>query len=85
MSFFYKHLSEEEKEDIRLEAKKIMDSFGEKLSVLGDLPEEGGIFREESYREEKKNFCEGKEFRKRIFKNAKNKNEDFIIAEKKKW
>lgn len=85
MSFLYKELDEKEKEKINLEAKSIMDSFGKKLSSLKNLPEEGSIEREESFREETLDYPCDENLKQNILNNAKLKNKDFIIAEKKKW
>ena len=85
MDFLWHSVSEQEKKDIQKQAKKIMDSFSKKLSDLDKKAEEPVIERGEGMREEQ----EGKEcdetFREILFKNAPNKNDDFIKAEKKKW
>jgi len=81
--FLWHKVSEKEKEDIKKQAKGIMDSFSKKLSKLKDIPEPV-IEREECERQE----GEGKslELDKEImFENAPNKNKDFILAEKKTW
>jgi len=77
-------MDEKKKEEIRKEAKEILDNFAKALDAVKikekDLKVEIGGFREEGL------GMEGnKEFRKRMFANAKNKDKDFIIAEKKKW
>ncbi len=89
MDFLFHKVSEEEKEKIKKEAKSIMDSFSEKLTrIEKKLPKEDGIERPESEREEKEPACYSecnKDFRDRMFNNAPEKNENFIIAEKKGW
>jgi len=85
MSFLHKKLDEKDKEKIKEDVKEIVDTFGSVLSSLSDLAEEGSIERKNSFREEKKDFHNDSSFRKKMFKNSKNKNKDFIIAEKKKW
>jgi Asp-tRNA(Asn)/Glu-tRNA(Gln) amidotransferase C subunit len=77
-------ISEEKRESIRKEAKQILDNFGktlEKVKFKEKKKEKGvGGFREEGKGQEGE-----KDFRERMFKNAPNKGEDSIIAEKKKW
>lgn len=85
MSFLHKKLEEEDRKKIKEDVKKIVDSFGDVLNSLENLPEEGFIQRASSFREEKKEFFKDLNFRERIFENSKNKNKNFLIAEKKKW
>jgi Asp-tRNA(Asn)/Glu-tRNA(Gln) amidotransferase C subunit len=85
MDFLFHTLSEKEREDIRKEAKRILDSFSEKLSKVKVSEEDPLIKRKFSEREEKEGVDSEEGFRERIFENAPNKNSDFIIAEKKKW
>jgi len=77
-------INEAKREEIRKGAKKILDNFaktleGVKLSEKKEVAGVGG-FRVEG--EGKKG---NEEFRKAMFANAPNKNEDNLIAEKKKW
>ena len=85
MDFLFHSLSDKEKEDIRKEAKKIIDDFSEKISKVKVPSEEPVVEREEFEREEK----DGKEpdagFRERMLENAPEKNKDAIIAETKRW
>ena len=104
--FLFHKVSEKEKQEIKEQAKSIMDDFSRKLSKIDRKMEEPLIERAEGEREEsahfactpkhfpKKMFTKGKEgdgrgcdeeFRKIMFENAPEKNNDFIIAEKKKW
>ena len=73
-----------EKEAIRQEAQALLRRFSEKLSkvnINGKYQEtEGNGMRGN----EKIKVADG-DFRERMFANAKNKDRDFIIAEKKKW
>lgn len=77
-------MDERKREEIKKEAKKILDNFSkalEKVSVKKKvLKKRVGGFREEG---------EGKEtdmdFRDRVFDNAPDKDGDYIIGEKKKW
>ena len=85
--FLWKKVSEKEKEDIRRQAKKIMDDFSEKISKVDRKVGESLIERAEGERIEvdnEKTSC-SKIDREIMFSNALNKNKDFIIAEKKRW
>ena len=85
MDFLWHSVSEREKEEIKREAKSIMDSFSKKLSSVKEKIFEPKIERENFERVEKEgNECD-EDFRKRVFENAPNKNGDFILAEKKSW
>ena len=81
--FLWHKVSEKEKEDIKKQAKGIMDSFSKKLSKLKDIPEPV-IEREECERTEGNVKCQEID-REIMFANAPKKNKDFIIAEKKTW
>jgi len=79
----FHEVSEQEKEQIKKQAKTIMDSFASKLEKI-KLPEkEPFIERNECERNE--GGVAEKIDRKIMFENAPNKNDDFIIAEKKSW
>ncbi len=84
MDFLFHEVSEEEKEKIKEQAKRIIEDFSKKLSRIEKEAKEPLIERKECERQEGK----GKEdsfSRKTMFKNAPNKNDDFIIAEKGEW
>ena len=95
MNFLFHKVSDSEKEEIKKEAKDIMDKFSKKLSSIDKKISEPLIERDEFEREERcsdknefKDLIEDKmdsDFRKRMLENAPQKNKDFIIAEKKKW
>ncbi len=85
MDFLFHKVSEKEKQEIKEQAKSILDSFSKKLSRIDKKMEEPVIERAEGEREEIEVVEGGEEFRKIIFENAPNKNKDFIIAEKKGW
>ncbi|MCA9488159.1 MAG: hypothetical protein KC516_04325 [Nanoarchaeota archaeon] len=85
MGFLHKDLTLFDKNKINEDVKKIIDSFEKSLSSLKSLPEEGGIEKESSLREEKGNEIPDKVFREKVFENAFKKNKDFLIAEKKSW
>jgi len=84
MDFLFHKLSEKEKEEIRKQVDSILNSFSAKLSKLGEKAEESFIEREKDERteggEQDKSFS-----REIMFKNAPEKNKDFLVAEKKKW
>ncbi|MBS3085236.1 hypothetical protein J4225_00950 [Candidatus Pacearchaeota archaeon] len=83
--FLFHQVSEKEKEEIKKEAKQIMNSFYEKLSKIKVKIKEPLIERKESERQEGEGSEGNEEFRDLMFNNAPNKQEGFIIAEKKKW
>ncbi len=85
MDFLWHKVSDEEKREISEEAKNIMDSFSGKLSkIINKLPKEAEIERDVFEREEGK-IKPVEIDRDILFDNAPEKNEDFIIAERKKW
>ena len=85
MDFLWHSVSEEEKEKIKEEAKQIMDNFSKKLSKVKGKVSEPLIERSESERKEGNGSEPDSDFRKRFFENAPNKNEDFVLTEKKSW
>ena len=77
-------ITEEEKEEIRNEAKKILDNFASALENVKVKREKvkkhiGG------YRKEKEGEKCDDDFHDRMFENAPSKEGDCIIAERKKW
>lgn len=80
---------EKEAENIKKETRKLLEKFS--IALKNIKSEESYVEREEDRRAEKAEEAvgEGKkgdeEFRKIMFENAQQKNEDFIIAEKKTW
>jgi len=84
MDFLWHRVSEKEKEDIRKQAKNIMNSFSKKLSKIDRKIEEPLIERGSGQREEGEKG-ETEFSREIMFENAPDKNKDFIVAEKKKW
>ena len=83
--FLFHEVSEKEKEEIKKQAKGIMDSFSKKLSAIKEEVSEPIIEREKFEREEGAGENCDYDFRRRVFENAPNKNEDFILTEKKRW
>ncbi|MCU0642238.1 MAG: NopRA1 domain-containing protein [archaeon] len=77
-------INEAKREEVRKEAKQILQKFAKSLESV-KLKEKkrkngAGGFREEGIGAE-----ENADFRKRMFDNAPNKDEECIIAEKKEW
>ena len=85
MDFLFHKVSEKEREEIKRQAKGIMDKFSEKISKVKLKIPEPLIEREEFEREEGEGKESNFEFRQRMFENAPKKNKDFILTEKKKW
>jgi len=84
MDFLFHNLSEKEREEIKKQVDSILDSFSAKLSKIGGKVEESFIERKEF---ERKEGLQGDSSfsREVMFKNAPEKNKEFVIAEKKKW
>lgn len=96
MDFLWHEVSEDEREEIRKQARGIMDNFSKKLSKIDSKKlKEPLIERLECEREEgemallsapQSAELRGNEIDRGImFENASFKNNDFIIAEKKTW
>ena len=85
MDFLFHEVSEEEKEKIKEQAKRIIDDFSKKLSRIDKDMKEPVIERKEFERQEGKNKTDESFSRKIMFKNATDKNDDFIVAEKGEW
>ena len=85
MDFLWHSVSEKEREDIKKQAKSIMDSFSKKLSTIKEKIPDPIIEREDFERVEEDGKSCDEDFRERVFENAPNKNGDFILGEKKSW
>ncbi|MBU3907055.1 MAG: hypothetical protein KKA64_02270 [Nanoarchaeota archaeon] len=93
MDFLWHAVSEKEKEDIKKQAKAIMDSFSKKLERAKiDKINEDGIERKEGERKEGEGEESDSSFREGMFSNfrikdsesdSKSKNEDFEHAPNK--
>jgi len=84
--FLFHEVSEKEKEDIKKQAKGIMDSFAKKLEAIDEMKlKESSIERDISERDENSVGKCGDINREIMFANAPQKNKDSIIAEKKAW
>lgn len=77
-------INEAKREEIRKGAKKILDGFAKTLEgvKLKGKPQTEGIG---GFRVEGQGKKGNEEFRKAMFLNAPSKDENSIIAEKKKW
>lgn len=84
MDFLWHLVSEEEKENIKKEAKRIMDSFAKALAKVGNERVDESVIRTEQTRKETNAECD-ESFRKMFMNNAPEKDDDFILAEKGKW
>ena len=77
-------INEQKREEIKREAKKIIDNFASALEKV-KIKEKKSEKEINGFREEGTGKKGDSEFRKRMFANAANKNEDNIIAETKSW
>ena len=85
-NFLFHKVSEKEREEIKREAKRIMDSFSKKLGRIDSKKlKEFLIERKQSDRQEEEGKCDNNFSREIMFENAPNKNDDFIVAEKGSW
>lgn len=82
VDFLWHEVTDKEKDQIKKQAKSIMNSFSSKLAKLNLKTDSSNVEREEFERVEGEGNEGSSEFRKRMFDNAKNKNDDFIISEK---
>jgi aspartyl-tRNA(Asn)/glutamyl-tRNA(Gln) amidotransferase subunit C len=71
-------------EEIRKNAKKIMDEFIKALEKVKSVNEEVGFEAEEDARKPKGGKVDV-DFKKKFLKNAPKSKDDFIVAEKKRW
>jgi Asp-tRNA(Asn)/Glu-tRNA(Gln) amidotransferase C subunit len=82
--FLFHKVTDKEKEEIKKQAKGIMDSFSAKLAVVDEKAEEPFVERTNSERKEKEGSC-GNLDKEIMFENAPSKNSYFIVAEKGEW
>jgi len=83
MDFLWHKVSKKEQEDIKKEAKEIIDNFSKALKGVEKI-EFKGVERDRKLRQETKIECDP-EFRKAFFDNAPKKSGDWIKAEKGAW
>lgn len=77
-------MDENKKEKIKEEAKRILDKFAKALESV-NLKKKEFKKASEGYRNEGNGSIENGDFRKRMFANAAQKDDEYIIAESKKW
>ena len=82
--FLFHEISEKEREEIRKQAKGIIENFSKELDKAKGKFEENFTEIGDGQRDEGKVEC-NKINRKTFFENAPEKNENSIIAETKKW
>jgi len=83
-NFLFHEVSDAEREEIRKQAKSIIDSFSKKLDKVKLSGEEPMILRPQGERSEGEGKCNELD-RETIFKNAPSSAGDFIVAEKGGW
>ncbi len=77
-------IDEKKREEIKKEAKRILDKFSKSLEKV-KFKEKKLKKKSGGYREEGEGDNVNEDFRKRMFENAPEKKNDYVIAEKKKW
>ena len=77
-------MNEQKREQIRKEAKLIIDNFSNALEKV-KIKEKKEKLIVGGFREEGAGLKGNESFRKIMFKNAPNKNGDNIVAEKRSW
>ena len=83
--FLWKKVSEKEKKQIEKKAKEILDNFSKKLEKF-DIKEKEPLIKRTEFERTELELKKPNNFSREImFKNADEKNKDFIITEKKKW
>ena len=82
--FVFHEVSEKEREEIKKQAKGILDDFSKQIDKVKDKVGESLIERDEGEREEGEGKCEDID-RKVMFGNAPRKSDDFILGEKGGW
>ncbi len=70
---------------IRKQAKQILDKFAKSLAKVKSSSEDFYVDREEFERSEKEGKKCDSGFKKRFLKNAPEHDDDFIITERGKW
>jgi len=77
-------INEAKREEIRKEAKEILGKFAASLEKV-KFKEKATKKEVGGFRKEGQGMKGSEDFRKRMFDNAPNKDEECIIAEKKEW
>lgn len=78
-------ITEEERAKIEKDARRILDNFSSALGKVEFRAERREVKESSGFRNEGDGMKADEDFRKRMLENAPNKNEDSIIAERKKW
>ena len=81
--FTYHKISEKEKEEIKKQAKKLLDEFSSKLDKI--KVKETHFSSDSGMREEGEGWETDETFKSIIFANAPFVEDDFLIAEKGDW
>lgn len=84
MDFLWRQMSDKEKEEAKKQVDSIIDSFSKKLSQIKEKKEIDNSIERENF-ERSEGGEQLKISKKIMLENAPDKNNDFIIAEKKKW
>ena len=79
----WREVSEEEKEEIRKNSKKLLNEFASKLAKI--KAPEGHFENESGTREEGTGWKTDEEFRSTTFANAPFVKDNFLVAEKGAW
>lgn len=85
MDFLFHNLSEKEKEEIKKQVDSILNSFSTKLSKLNAKGDADSFIEREKCERSEGGEKDSSFSRDIMFKNAPEKNKDFIVAERKKW
>ena len=73
------------REEIKEQAKKIMDEFVSSLEKAEKVKEEFGVRRKDVMRKPGDDKYKGSDFKERILNNAPKVEDEQIVAERKKW
>ena len=85
-NFLWHEVSEKEKEEIRANAKKMLESFSKKLTSIKGIEEHfESSESKDGQREEGKPWQTAPEFRDLFFLNAPFVEDEFIVSEKGGW
>ena len=86
MDFLWHSVNEKEKEDIKKEAKGILDNFAKALEKVEKQKQEKALVeRDNQTRKEENHIKCDPAFRKVFFKNVPEKDGDWVKAEKGAW
>lgn len=83
MTYTWHQVTEEEKQKIRDNAKKLLDEFSSKLSKIKSI--ETKTENKENLRTEKNGWTTNNDFRELMMDNAPTVEDGLIIAERGKW